>query len=86
MAFVIAHRHSGFVTSRGRSMLSAGRLLVNKLRARSNLTPQERANLYASRMPIAVVKTSLGGASVERGGRPPVTRSRRRTAPSIAQR
>jgi hypothetical protein len=60
MAFVIAHRRSGFVTMRGRSMLRAGRLLVNKLCARSNLTPQERANLYASQMPIAVVTASLG--------------------------
>jgi hypothetical protein len=61
MAFVIAHRHSGFVSLHGRSMLRAGRLLVNKLCARSNLTPQERANLYVSRMPIAVVTASLGG-------------------------
>jgi hypothetical protein len=61
MAFLIAHRHTGFVTLRGRSMMRASRLLVNKLCARSNLTPQERANLYVSRMPIAVVTASLGG-------------------------
>ena len=67
MAFVVAHRHSGFMSRRGRSMLCAdrltrvSRLLVNKLRARANLTPQERANLYVSRMPIAVITASLGG-------------------------
>jgi hypothetical protein len=61
MAFVVAHRHSGFMTSRGRSMMRAGRQLVHKLCARSNLTPQERANLYVSRMPIAVITASLGG-------------------------
>jgi hypothetical protein len=42
-------------------MLRAGRLLANKLHARSRLTPQERANLYVSRTPIAVVSASLGG-------------------------
>jgi hypothetical protein len=38
-----------------------GRRLVARLRRRLNLTPQERANLYVSRMPIAVVTASLGG-------------------------
>jgi hypothetical protein len=61
MAFVVAHRHTGFVSLRGRSMLRAGRLLMDKLRVRSALTPQERANLYVSRTPIAVVTASLGG-------------------------
>jgi hypothetical protein len=61
MAFVVAHRHSGFMALRGRSMMRAGRLLVNKFCARRNLTPQERANLYVSRMPIAVITASLGG-------------------------
>jgi hypothetical protein len=42
-------------------MLGTGRLLANKLRARFTLTPQERANLYVSRMPIAVVTASLSG-------------------------
>lgn len=42
-------------------MLRVGRLLADKWHARSTLTPQERANLYVSRMPIAVVTASLGG-------------------------
>ncbi|AFC46240.1 hypothetical protein OCO_50280 [Mycobacterium intracellulare MOTT-02] len=48
-------------------MLRAGRLLADKLHLRTNLTPQERANLYVSRMPIAVVTASLGGHA---SGRP----------------
>jgi hypothetical protein len=61
MAFVVTHRVTGPQRGRGRSMLRAGRRLVGKLQARSALTPQERANLYVSRMPIAVVTASLGG-------------------------
>lgn len=59
MAFVVTHRFSA--VSGGRSMLRAGRLLAKKFHARAGLTPQERANLYVSRMPIAVVTASLGG-------------------------
>ena len=69
MAFVVAHRVSGVIRLRGRSMLRAGRLLVDKLRARRTLTPQERANLYISRMPIAVVTASLGGHPSDGAGR-----------------
>ena len=61
MAFVVAHRHGGPITLRGRSMLRAGRRLIHKFHVRANLTPQERANLYVSRMPIAVITASLGG-------------------------
>jgi hypothetical protein len=49
-------------------MLRVGRLLAKKLHARSALTPQERANLYVSRTPIAVVTASLGGHPSDRAG------------------
>lgn len=48
-------------------MLRAGRLLLSRLCARTALTPQERANLYVSRMPIAVVTASLGGHTPDAG-------------------
>jgi len=66
MAFVVAQRVSGTSRLRGQSMLRAGRLLMKKLCAGRNLTPQERANLYVSRMPIAVVTASLGGHPSDR--------------------
>lgn len=61
MAFVVTHRFSGRTGGPGRALLRSARLLGRKLHARSALTPQERANLYVSRMPIAVVTASLGG-------------------------
>ncbi|OBH59087.1 hypothetical protein [Mycobacterium sp. E2479] len=60
MAFVVTHRFSA-ASERGRSMLRAGRLVANRFHRRASLTPQERANLYVSRMPIAMVTASLGG-------------------------
>lgn len=61
MAFVVTHRFSVVSRMRGRSMRRAGRLFANRFHLRAGLTPQERANLYVSRMPIAVVTASLGG-------------------------
>jgi hypothetical protein len=69
MTFVVAHRFSGAKKLRGRSMLRAGRLLTARLCALRIPTPQERANLYVSRMPVAVVTASLGGHPSESGGR-----------------
>ena len=60
MAFVVAHRHSGVTRLRGRSMLRAGRLLMKKLCAGRNLTPQERANMRASMPRPAIYTASLG--------------------------
>jgi hypothetical protein len=66
MAFVVTHRLSRLTRGRRQSLLRSGRLLVSKLHTRSRLTPQERANLYVSRMPIAVVTASLGGHPSDR--------------------
>ncbi len=68
MAFVVTHRLSGLTKGCGRSLVRSGRLLTSKLHVRSTLTPQERANLYVSRMPIAVVTASLGGHPSDRAG------------------
>ncbi len=68
MTFVVAHRVTGVTRVPGRSMLRAGRLLAKRLCARRALTPQERVNLYVSRMPIAVVTASLGGHPSNRAG------------------
>lgn len=61
MTFVISHRVSGALEIRGRSMLRAGRLLASRVHTRLCMTPQERANLYVSRLPIAVVAAPGGG-------------------------
>jgi hypothetical protein len=68
MTFVVAHRLTRFTRGRGRSMLRSARLLTDKLHVRRTLTPQERANLYVSRMPIAVITASLGGHPANSAG------------------
>jgi hypothetical protein len=68
MAFVVKQGITAIARARGASMLRAGRLLANKLHVRSSLTPQERANLYVSRMPIAVLTASLGGHPSDSAG------------------
>jgi hypothetical protein len=60
MTFIVAQRVTGATSLRGRSMLRARRLMTNRLTARRRLTPQERANLYVSRMPIAVLAPPNG--------------------------
>lgn len=44
-------------------MLRAGRLLTNRLCAMHIPTPEERANLYVSLTPIAVLSSAPGGHS-----------------------
>jgi len=61
MKFFVAQRFSGAVKSPGRRLRGAGRLVANKFHVRHTMTPQERANRYMSRMPIAVITASLGG-------------------------
>lgn len=58
MAFVLTHPVSSI---RGSVMLHAGRRAVNRLRARHVLTPQQRADLYVSRMSPAVLAASSRG-------------------------
>jgi hypothetical protein len=63
MAFVLTPRVSTF---HGWAKLLSGRHMADRFRRRLNLTPQERANLYVSRMPIAVITASLGGHPISR--------------------
>ncbi|WP_156661557.1 hypothetical protein [Mycobacterium sp. 852002-51163_SCH5372311] len=64
MAFVVAHRVTDVervVRTPRRALLRTGRLLANRLCGWHTPTPEQRANLYVSRMPIAVITASLGG-------------------------
>jgi hypothetical protein len=61
MTFVVNHRVS---TVLGWTKSHASRRVVGRFRRRRNPTPQERANLYVSRMPVAVITASLGGHPV----------------------
>jgi hypothetical protein len=61
MTFVVAQRVTGFSMLRGHSMRRVTRQLTNKLRGWRLPTPQQRANLYVSRMPIAVLAPPSGG-------------------------
>ena len=72
MTFVVTHRGSGFPMLHRHPMRRAGRQLTNKLRGWRIPTPQERANRYVSRMPIAVVTASPPGIR-QRADEPPVT-------------
>ncbi len=61
MTFVVAQRVTGLSMLRGHSMRRVTRQLTNKLRGWRLPTPQQRANLYVSRMPIAVLAPPSGG-------------------------
>jgi len=65
MALVVTQRLSAGTRGRGRSMLRAWRRLMSKLCLPRIPTPQERANLYISRMPIAVITAAPGGCPSE---------------------
>ncbi|SEL72627.1 hypothetical protein [Rhodococcus maanshanensis] len=58
MAFVITQHIS---TARESAALRAICRAANRAWGQRNLTPQERANLYASRTPVAVITASMGG-------------------------
>jgi hypothetical protein len=58
MTFIVTHRVSAV---RDWTKQHTGRRLAGRFRRRCNLTPQERANLYVSMMPVAVITASLGG-------------------------
>ncbi|BBZ46450.1 hypothetical protein [Mycobacterium parmense] len=60
MALFVTQRFSGGSSLRCRARVRAGRLLT-KVRASRGLSAQERADLYVSRMPIAVVTAPPGG-------------------------
>jgi hypothetical protein len=49
-------------------MLRAGRLLTNRLCAIRIPTPEQRANVYISRMPIAVLSAAPGTESSDSVG------------------
>jgi hypothetical protein len=68
MTFVVAQRIRDAGKLRGRSMLRAGRLLTNRLCAIRIPTPEQRANVYVSRMPIAVLSAAPGTESSDSVG------------------
>ena len=55
MTFLVAHHGSGLSMERGNAIRRAGRRLAHTMRGWRIPTPQERANRYVSRMPLAVL-------------------------------
>ena len=62
MTFVVTQRVTGFPMLHGHAMRRALRQLANRLRGWRLPTPQERANRYVARMPIAVLAPERGGS------------------------
>lgn len=60
MPFVLSHRVHNPVTL---SSITVCRNHLRRIRARRDLTPQERANLRAACAPTAIVAASLGGGT-----------------------
>jgi hypothetical protein len=58
MTFHAFTRHNSMMTALGES--------ARRVRARYNLTPEERHNLRAAQTPLAVVTASLGGRAHHR--------------------
>ncbi|ORV70525.1 hypothetical protein AWC07_05330 [Mycobacterium gastri] len=53
--FAVPRRFNQAAKVRGRSVLRTGRRLSGKLSASFTMTPQQRADAYLARMPIAVI-------------------------------
>jgi hypothetical protein len=70
MTFVVTERVFGAMRLRGRSMLRAGRVLTNRFFTVRCPTPQERADLYVSRLPIAVLAAPSSGPQAAPRPRP----------------
>lgn len=64
MAFVSVHPLTHIRES---ALLRAGRDAAGRLRRRRDLTAEQRAHRYVSRMPVAVVTASLGGHPMRAG-------------------
>ncbi|KZS60259.1 hypothetical protein [Mycobacterium ostraviense] len=53
--FAVPQRFTQVTKGRGRSLLRAGRRLSGTLSASFTMTPQQRADAYLARMPVAVI-------------------------------
>ncbi len=58
---MVARNHHTVMSSQLAAWITVSGRGVRRLWARRNLTPQERANLFASYAPPALITASLGG-------------------------